>query len=258
MRIDSYYELLKRIKKTYYFFLRSKDIYYLEAFGAGYFTGTYKLIVNYTNEEIKEKVADYFFNELMNEYCLLSLSKICDKEKLDKIYPMSINSYGYVERLIEQEKKFDTILDIEISLYELIFPLLDLENKNTTEVIKNTNVENLIIDGKLINNIKQLNDYINSTKDKEHFIDYPYSKKASFDIFTIFSHICYYNQLKKNGINLIIENEKDFLKENEKEKKVFYALINTYKNIVDNKELFIHPNYIVYHDKININLVIKK
>ena len=49
------------------------------------------------------------------------------------------------------------------------------------------------------------------------------------------------------------------MKENEQEKKVFYTLANTYKNIIDNKILFIHPKYYsVFAEKmIEINLVIK-
>lgn len=49
------------------------------------------------------------------------------------------------------------------------------------------------------------------------------------------------------------------MKENEQEKKVFYTLVNTYKNIIDNKTLFIHPKYYsVFAEKmIEINLVIK-
>lgn len=258
MKHRSYYELLTEIKKKYGLFLRTKDIYYLEAFGSGYFFGNDNVMVNYTNEKIKEKVADYFFNKLENEYCLLYLSKICNNEKIDDIYQMSINSFGYVKRLIEEEKQFDTIIDMKLSLYELIFPLIDLENKNANEEIKNINAETFVIDGKIINNIKQLNEYIDDTRYKKHFIDYSNkTQNEYFDIFTIFGHICWYNQLKKNGINLIIENEMDFLKENEKEKKVFYSLINTYKNIVDNKTIFINPKYTVYHDKINIELIIK-
>ena len=51
-----------------------------------------------------------------------------------------------------------------------------------------------------------------------------------------------YNSLKQNGVNIIIENEKEFLKENEQEKKVFYTLVNTYKNIID-------KIYLIYYKK---------
>ena len=49
------------------------------------------------------------------------------------------------------------------------------------------------------------------------------------------------------------------MKENEQEKKVFYTLVNTYKNIIDNKTLFIHPKYysVFAEEMIEINLVIK-
>jgi len=75
----------------------------------------------------------------------------------------------------------------------------------------------------------------------------------------VFSNICLYSSRKQNGVNLIIENEKEFLKEDEQDKKVFYTLINTYKSIIDNKTLFIHPKfYSVFAEwMITINLVIQ-
>ena len=256
----SYYNILKRMQKRPGMFLRFKDIYYLETYEHGYFIGKGNTIINYTNEEIIENVANYFFNELDIDYSLLFLSKICDNNKINDIYRMTINRFGFVERLVDKEKQFDTIMDMSIALYELIFPLINLKTENVVNEISKPDAETFIIDGKLVNNVNQLYECIESTKDKKHFLDHPNNiKKEYYNIFEVFSHICFYNSLKQNGVNIIIENEKEFLKENEQEKKVFYTLVNTYKNIIDNKTLFIHPKYYsVFAERmIEINLVIK-
>ena len=260
MRLLSYYNILKEMKKRPGMFLRYKDIYYLEAYEYGYFNGMGNTIVNYTNEEIIENVANYFFNELDIDYSLLFLSKICDNNKINDIYRMSINRFGFVERLVDKEKQFDTIMDMSIDLYELILPLIDLKIEKNINEIGKPDVEPFIIDGKLVNNVNQLYEYIQLKKDKKHFPDHPNNiKKEYYNIFEVFRMICFYNSLKQNGVNLIIENEKEFLKENEQEKKVFYLLVNTYKIIVENKTLFIHPKYysVFAEDMIEINLVIK-
>ena len=260
MRLVSYYNILREMKKRPGMFLRYKDIYYLETYEHGYFIGKGYTIINFTNEEIRENVANYFFNELDIDYSLLFLSKICDNNKINDIYRMSLNHFSFVERLVDKEKQFDTIMDMSITLYELILPLIDLKIENSINGIGNPDAETFIIDGKFVNNVNQLFEYIESTKDKKHFLDYPNNiKKEYYNIFEVFSHICFYNSHKQNGVNLIIENEEEFLKENEQEKKVFYTLVNTYKNIIDNKTLFIHPKYYsVFAEKmIEINLVIK-
>lgn len=260
MRLDSYYNILREMKKRPGMFLRYKDIYYLETYEHGYFIGKGYTIINFTNEEIRENVANYFFNGLDIDYSLLFLSKICDNNKINDIYRMTINRFGFVERLVDKEKQFDTIMDMSITLYELILPLIDLKIENSSNGIGNPDAETFIIDGKLVNNVNQLYEFIESTKDKKHFLAYPNNiKKEHYNIFEVFSHICFYNSLKQNGVNLIIENEKEFLKENEQEKKVFYTLVNTYKNIIDNKTLFIHPKYysVFAEEMIEINLVIK-
>lgn len=260
MRLVSYYNILREMEKRPGMFLMYKDIYYLETYEHGYFIGKGYTITNFTNEEIRENVANYFFNELDIDYSLLFLSKICDNNKINDIYRMTINRFGFVERLVDKEKQFDTIMDMSITLYELILPLIDLKIENSSNGIGNPDAETFIIDGKIVNNVNQLFEYIESTKDKKHFLDHPNNiKKEYYNIFEVFSHICFYNSLKQNGVNLIIENEKEFLKENEQVKKVFYTLVNTYKNIIDNKTLFIHPKYYsVFAEKmIEINLVIK-
>lgn len=260
MRLVSYYNILREMEKRPGMFLRYKDIYYLETYEHGYFIGKGYTIINFTNEEIRENVANYFFNELDIDYSLLFLSKICDNNKINDIYRMSLNRFSFVERLVDKEKQFDTIMDMSITLYELILPLIDLKIENNFNVIVNPDAETFIIDGKFVNNVNQLFDYIESTKDKKHFLDYPNNiKKEYYNIFEVFSHICFYNSHKQNAVNLILENEKEFLKENEQEKKVFYTLVNTYKNIIDNKTLFIHPKYYsVFAEKmIEINLVIE-
>jgi len=260
MRLTSYYNILKEMKKRPGMFIRCKDKYYLEAYEYGYFTGKGCTIINYTNEEIKENVANYFFNAIDIDYSLLFLSKICDNNKINDIYRMSINRFGFVERLVDKEKQFDTIMDMSIALYELILPLIDIEKENISNEIVNPDAETFIIDGKLVNNVNQFYEYIESTKDKKHFLDYPNNiKKEYYNIFEVFSNICLYSSRKQNGVNLIIENEKEFLKEDEQDKKVFYTLINTYKSIIDNKTLFIHPKfYSVFAEwMIKINLVIQ-
>lgn len=260
MRLVSYYNILREMEKRPGMFLRYKDIYYLETYEHGYFIGKGYTIINFTNEEIRENVANYFFNELDIDYSLLFLSKICDNNKINDIYRMSLNRFSFVERLVDKEKQFDIIMDMSITLYELIFPLIDLKIENSINGIGNSDAETFIIDGKLVNNVNQLYEFIESTKDKKHFLDYPNNiKKEYYNIFEVFYHICFYNSLKQNGVNLIIENEKEFLKENEQEKKVFYTLVNTYKNIIDNKTLFIHPKYysVFAEEMIDINLVIK-
>ena len=260
MRLVSYYNILIEMEKRPGMFLRHKDIYYLETYEHGYFIGKGYTITNFTNEEIRENVANYFFNGLDIDYSLLFLSKICDNDKINDIYRMSLNRFSFVERLVDKEKQFDIIMDMSITLYELILPLIDLKIENSSNGIGNPDAETFIIDGKLVNNVNQLYEFIESTKDKKHFLAYPDNiKKEHYNIFEVFSHICFYNSLKQNGVNLIIENEKEFLKENEQEKKVFYTLVNTYKNIIDNKILFIHPKYYsVFAEKmIEINLVIK-
>lgn len=260
MRLVSYYNILREMEKRPGMFLRYKDIYYLETYEHGYFIGKGYTIINFTNEEIRENVANYFFNELDIDYSLLFLSKICDNNKINDIYRMSLNRFSFVERLVDKEKQFDIIMDMSITLYELIFPLINLKIENSINGIGNPDAETFIIDGKFVNNVNQLFEYIESTKDKKHFLDHPNNiKKEYYNIFEVFSHICFYNSHKQNGVNLIIENEKEFLKENEQEKKVFYTLVNTYKNIIDNKTLFIHPKYYsVFAEKmIEINLVIE-
>lgn len=260
MRLVSYYNILREMKKRPGMFLRYKDIYYLETYEHGYFIGKGYTIINFTNEEIRENVANYFFNELDIDYSLLFLSKICDNNKINDIYRMSLNRFSFVERLVDKEKQFDTIMEMSITLYELILPLIDLKIENSINGIGNPDAETFIIDGKFVNNVNQLYEFIESTKDKKHFLDYPNNiKKEYYNIFEVFSHICFYNSFKQNGVNLIIENEKEFLNENEQEKKVFYTLVNTYKNIIDNKTLFIHPKYysVFAEEMIEINLVIK-
>ena len=77
-------------------FLRFKDIYYLETYEHGYFIGKGNTIINYTNEEIIENVANYFFNELDIDYIKLFFFINQSFNKTKSIYCHSIYIINFI------------------------------------------------------------------------------------------------------------------------------------------------------------------